>query len=199
MSFWCAISGAAALRHPLTGVHERRTGRQRRDRALASTRQAGGNAGAGPDRGRPCPAVGLYHLHRSRRPHADFADPLRRRHAVAGECRDRAAAARRHRARSLAGGAGSPQRTGGRAAACAHRRLVLHHRSGAGDPGGDRRERHARPRPRPAVLHPHARGHREFADRRGSLSARPRADRALRYHGAWHRHRALQVDLRARS
>ena len=40
---------------------------------------------------------------------------------------------------------------------------------------------------------PHARGNREFADRGGSLSARSRADRALRHHGHGHRDRACQA------
>ena len=128
-------------------------------------------------------AVGLRHLRRSRRSDADLADPLRRRVAAAGECGDRGAAARHHRARGLAGGAGAPHRPRRRPAACAHRRPVLDHRRGAGDPGGDRGQRHARPRPRPAVLDAHPRRHREFADRRRSLFARSRADRALRHHG----------------
>ncbi len=192
------LRGRQAPHHPLTGVNERRTGYQRRHRACRSACQAGGSEDARTDRGRPRPAVSLHHVYRSRRLHSDFADPQRRRHAAAGERDDGPAAAWRDRARSVAGDAGPTHRTGGRAAACAHRRIILHHRRGPRDPGGYRRERYARPRPRPAVLHPHTRRNREFADRGGSLFARSRADRAIRYHGHGHRNRALQTGLRAR-
>ena len=70
-------------------------------------------------------------------------------------------------------------RRAGRAAARLHVRIVglfSRHRRGAGDPGRDRGERDARPRPRPAVLRRHAHGDRELADRRRGLSARARAD-----------------------
>ena len=52
----------------------------------------------------------------------------------------------------LAGRPGAPARPRRLAAACADRRAVFDHRRGAGDPGRRRRQRHARSRPRPAVL-----------------------------------------------
>ena len=57
------------------------------------------------------------------------------------------AAAGGHRPRRLAGRAGTPDRTGGRTIACPDRRNLLVDRCGTGDPGGDRRQRDARPRP----------------------------------------------------
>ena len=60
-------------------------------------------------------------------------------------------------------------------------------------------ERHARPRPRPAVLDAHPRHHRELADRRRCLSAGARADDPRRHHGDVVRRGARQAAVRFRS
>ena len=101
-----------------------------------------------------------------------------------------------HRLGNLAGGPGAPARPRGLAAACAHRRAVFDHRRGAGDPGGRGRERHARPRARPAVLRTDRAHDRERADRGGGLSARAGPDRARRHHRGRDRAHARQADVR---
>ena len=106
------------------------------------------------------------------------------------------AAGRHHRPRSLAGGPGPPARPGGGAAARPDRQPVLGHRGAAGGAGRDRRQRHPRSRPRPAVLGPDARGDPEFADRRPRLSARARPADPRRHPGHGQRHRPRPAAVR---
>ena len=79
----------------------------------------------------------------------------------------------------------------GRAAARLHVQivgLVLRHRRVAGRAGGDRRQRHHRPRPRPAVLGADPRGDAELADRGPRLHLRTRAADPRRHPGNGQRH-----------
>ena len=88
----------------------------------------------------------------------------------------------------------------GRAGARLHVRIVglfAVDRRGAGDPGGDRRQRHARPRPRPLFSTRTRAVDREFADRRARpiCSEHAQID-PRRHHGDGVRRRARQADVR---
>ena len=141
-------------------------------------------------------AVGLPDLRGADRPDADRADARGRLFVPADQCGDHPAAGRHHRPRSLAGGAGPPARPGGGAAARPDRQPVLGHRGAAGGAGGDRRQRHHRSRPRPAVFRPDARGDPELADRCPRLSARARAAHSRRHSGHGQRYRPRPAAVR---
>ena len=89
----------------------------------------------------------------------------------ADQCGDHPAAGRHHRPRSLAGDSGAAAWPGRSEAARPDRQPVLDHRRAAGGAGRDRRQRDHRPRPRPAVLRPDARGDPELAERCPRLHA----------------------------
>ena len=182
----------------MTSIDQRRA-RPPPPNSPAATRRAGLAARARADRGRRwrcCRRFATFVVL------ADLT-PIAPTHEVvvtllADQRADRAAAARRHRAARSGwwcrrAGAAAPR-------ARLHVRIVgavLGHRRGARDPGRGGRERHARPRARPAVLDAH-RGHdREFADRRRRLSARARADDPRRHHGDGVRRRARQAAVRS--
>ena len=76
-----------------------------------------------------------------------------------------------------------------RAAPCPHRQPVQRHRRGAGNPARDLRQRVARPRPRPLVLHPHQIHHSKLGGRGDRLcpGARPGDPRRHARHGQGHR------------
>ena len=138
---------AASAAASATGTYERRTGCNRRYRTRRRTRKARRNAHPWSVGRRVGAAVGVCDVHCPRRFYAAFAD-TRRGGLVA--CRKRghgAAAAGGHRPRRLAGRAGTPDRTGGRTIARPDRRNLFVDRCGTGDPGCDRRQRDARPRP----------------------------------------------------
>ena len=119
-----------------------------------------------------------------------------RRFLPADQRRDHPAAGRHHRPRSLEGGAGPAPRPGGGTAACPDRQPVLGYCRAAGRAGGDRRQRHHRSRPRPAVFGADARGDPELADRGQRLSARARAAHSRRYSGDGQRHRQCPAAVR---
>ena len=157
------------------------------------------HAGAGPGGFGAGHAVGLCDLRGAGRSDADRADPFGRRHAAPHQRAHRLPAARHHRPRGLDGGAGAPARPGGRAAPRPHRRAVCGDRRGARHSGRRGRERHARPRPRPAVLDPHQGDHRELADRRRRLSAGAGPHDPRRHHGDVVRRGARQAAVRQRA
>ena len=174
--------------------------------AHAGEAQSGGpfDDGAAPVTARLCTAAALqdrpdHHdpvarlrpcdLRHPDRAHPHRADPPRRGRHAAPQPRARACHGDDHR---LAGDrtlACPPPPGRRRAAPCPHRQPVQRHRRGAGDPARDLRQRVARPRPRPLVLHPHQIHHSKLGGRGDRLcpGARPGDPRRHARHGQGHR------------